>query len=351
MSIFNKSIVSIDLGTYETKIIQGIKSKEEIKVEKAVAYSTPMDSYENGNIKNHSILVNHVKEEMKENKMSAGNCHISISSTSIITRELPFPILGTKEIEGLLKYQLEEYLPMDYGKYIIQHKPLGRIVDEGVEKLNILVVAIPKDMVEMHYDFVRDLGLRPLIMDYQSNGIWKLFKFTDSLNVNDFSKKVVAAIDLGYSSTNITILKNKAMQTTKAVELGGQSLDTNAMNLLTLTPEELHRKKVEIEDISNVEEGFSDDDRYLNIIRTSLEAIMDRVDRVFKYYLSKEMDNEIEQLLLYGGLSNIKGIDKLFQNNFGISTMVVDNLKKVSLSKDTNRYVNCLGALIRDDEV
>ena len=352
MRFFNKSIVSIDLGSYETKVIQGIKSKDELKIEKSFSFFTPSGTYDNGTIRNYPLLLSNLKEELKENKVSANNCHLSINSTAIITRELPFPRLSNKEIEGLLRYQLDEYLPMDYGKYIIQHKTLGVIVDEGVDKLNVLVVAIPKDTVEMHYNLVRELGLKPMILDYQSNCIWKIMKFTNSINNTiDPSKKTIAAIDLGYCSTNTSIIKKGNMQTSKAVDIGGQSLDNNAVNLLTLNAEELHAKKLEIADINNVQEEFSDKDRYLNIIRTSLESIMDRVDRVIKYYLSKEVDNEIEQLILFGGLSNIKGVDRLFFNSFGIPTERLKSINKVSLSNDVSKYVNCLGALLRDDEV
>lgn len=351
-SLLNKNVISIDLGSYEIKVVLGSRSKEEIKIDKAFSFNTPPSSYENGSIKNQYMLINVIKEELRENKAASGTCHLSIKSTAIITREIPFPILSNKEIEGLLKYQLEEYLPMDYGKYIIQHKPIGKTVVEGIEKLNVLVVAIPKDMVEMHYDFVRELGLKPAVLDYQSNGIWKLFKFTDSINGSIVpSQKTIAAIDLGYGSTNITIVDNGTIQTSRVIDLGGQSLDNNVANLIAVSADELQSKKLEIEDVNMVEEGFSDYNRYVNIVKTTLEGIMDKIDRIFKYYLSKEVDNEIEQLVIYGGLSNIKGIDKLFSNYFGIPAVVVDSVSKVSLRDDLNKYINCVCALIRDDEV
>ena len=350
--LFNKNIISIDLGSYETKIVQGSHNKEEIKIDKAFSFNTPAFSYENGNIKNQYMLIDTVKEELKKNKVASGTCHLSIKSTAIITREIPFPLLGDKEIEGLLKYQLAEYLPMDYSKYVIQHKSIGRFVNEGIEKLNVLVVAIPKDMVDMHYNFVREVGLKPAVLDYQSNGIWKLFRFMDNINgIIAPSQKTVAAIDLGYNSTNIAIVDNGTIQTSRVIDLGGQSLDNNAASLIAVSSDELQSKKSEIEDVSMVEEGFSDYNRYVNIVKTSIEGIMDRVDRIFKYYISKEADNEIETLLLYGGLSKIKGVDKLFSNYFGIPAQVLDSASKIILNDDLNKYINCVGALIRDDEV
>lgn len=351
-SLLNKNAISIDLGSYETKVIQGNLSKEEIIIDKAFSFNTPAFSYENGNIKNQYILIDTVKEELKKNKVSFATCYLSIKSSDIITREIPFPALEDKEIEGLLKYQLPEYLPMDYGKYVIQHKPIGRIANQETEKLNVLVVAIPKDMVDMHYNFVRELGLKPVVLDYQSNGIWKLFKFTDNINGSIVpSQKTIAAIDLGYDSTNITIVDNGTIQTSRVIDLGGQSMDNNVTSLIAVNSDELNLKKSEIEDVSMVEEGFSEHNRYVNIVKTSMEGIMDRIDRVFKYYISKEADNEIETLLLYGGLSKIKGVDKLFSNYFGIPAQVLNNASKVNLNDDFYRYINCVGALIRDDEV
>ncbi len=352
MGFFNKSIISIDLGSYETKIVQGIKTKDEIKAEKAFSFITPMGSYNDGNINNYPMLAADLKNELRENKVITKHCRLCINSTGIITRELPFPMLSSKEIEGLLRYQLEEYLPMDYNKYAIQHRPLGNIVEDGMEKINVLVVAIPKDMVEMHYGLVRELGLRPMVLDYQSNCIWKLLRFTNAINdETDPSKKTIAAVDLGYSSTNVSVFKKGKLQTSKAIDIGGQSLDNNVISLLAVSAEEVHSRKSEIPDINEVEEEFSDNERYVNIIRTSLESIIDRVDRVLKYYLSKDMDNEIDKIILYGGLSNINGIEQLFVSNFGIPTQILKSINKVSLNGDVNKYINCLGALLRDDEV
>ncbi|MCQ1529806.1 pilus assembly protein PilM [Lutispora saccharofermentans] len=349
-SLLNKNIISIDLGSYETKIVQGSRSKEEIQINKSFSFNTPPSSYENGNIKNELVLLNSLKEELRKNKVPPGTCYLNIKSSAIITREIPFPVLEDKEIEGLLKYQLPEYLPMDYGKYVIQHKPIGRITNQETEKLNVLVVAIPKDMVDMHYNLVKELGLKPAVLDYQSNGIWKLLKFTDNINGSIApSEKTIAAIDLGYGSTNITIIDKGTIQTSRVIDLGGQSLDNNAASLIA--GDELTLKKSEIEDVSTVEEGFSDYNRYVNIVKTSIEGIMDRIDRIFKYYISKEADNEIGRLLLYGGLSNIKGVDKLFSNYFGISAAVLNTASKIRSIDDINKYINCAGALIRDDEV
>ena len=121
-SLFKKNVISIDLGSFETKIVKGSKEKDKIKIDKAFSFKIPDSVYMNGYIKNLIVLVDSVRNELEKNKIRSGICYLSIKSADIVTREISFPVVDPEEIDGLLKYQLPEYLPMDYSKYVIQHK-------------------------------------------------------------------------------------------------------------------------------------------------------------------------------------------------------------------------------------
>ncbi len=351
-SLFNKSITAIDFGSYETKIIEGKQERDGITIKKAFSFITPPNSYDNGYIRDESKLADAAKEELKRNNISNSSCHITIKSTAVLIREILFPSLSSKELEGLLSYQLSEYLPMDFSKYIIQHKVIEKVTVDDKEKLNTLVVAIPKEIVDMHYSFVKELGLKPDIMDYQSNGAGKLLKYSGSINSRITpSEKSIAVIDLGYSSSNVTIISKGIGKLNRVIDSGGQSLDRNISNLVSMSAGNLLIYKQVIEDVSVVEEGYSDQNRYTNIVKTSLESIMDKIDKVFKYYASKGSENKLDTLLLHGGLSRIKGIEKLFTGYFNIPTVVMENTAKIHLDGDINKYASSIGALIRDDGV
>jgi len=350
--LWKNGIISLDLGSFEIKVVQGSRRRDDIKINKAFSFDTPKDAYLNGYIRNGHALIDAIKDALNFNKIKSGVCCLSIKSTAIITREIAFPVLGSKEIDGLLKYQLPEYLPMDYSKYIIQHKIIDKFKDADKEKLNVLVVAIPKDMVDMHYDLVKGLGLKPSVLDYQPNSVWKFFKFINTANeCIETSQKTIAAIDLGSDSTNITIINKGVIQTTRTIDMGGITLDNDAKSLMALTNDELPPLLSDIKDVSLVDDGFSDYNRYVYVIKAIIESIITKIDRIFKFYLSKDINNEIEQLILYGGLSNIKGMDKLFFNYFGIPAIVLNSVDRISINSDLNKYINCIGTLMRDDEV
>lgn len=352
LQLFNKNIVSIDIGSYETKIIEARKNNNIIQVNKAFSILTPEGSYKDGHIKNHKLLREVISDELKKNKVISKTAYVTVKSTDIITREIPFPLVEPKEIDGMLKYQLSEYLPMDISRYVVQHKIKGKFFDDEKERLNVLIVAIPKDIVEKHYFLLSELSLKPEILDYQSNSVSKLIWFTDTINGDIFaSDKTIATIDLGYSSTNISIIENGKLQTSRAVEIGGETLDENILNLFDFTKEELSEKKFGIEDVSVISGEYSDYNRLINVTQNTMENIIEKLENIIKYYISKEIENEVNMILLCGGLSQLHGVDKLFSNYFNIDTVVLSDLNKVSIQANPNRYFSCISTLLRDEEV
>lgn len=350
--LLNKNIISIDIGSYETKIIEARKNNNIIQVNKAFSILTPEGSYEDGHIKNDKLLREVISNELKKNKLTSKTAYLTIKSTAIITREIPFPLVEPKEIDSMLKFQLAEYLPMDVSRYIVQHKIIGKIFDGEKERLNVLIVAIPKDIVEKHYFLLSELNLKPEVLDYQSNSVCKLIWFTDRVNDDIFvSDKTIATIDLGYSSSNISIIKNGKLQTSRAVEVGGEDLDQNILNLFDFTSEELLEKKLGIEDASMISGDYSDYNRLINVTKNTIESIIEKLEHIIKYYISKEIENEINMIILYGGLSQINGVDKLFASYFNIDTVVLDNLDKVNIQANPNKYFNCISTVLRDEEV
>jgi len=352
LPFFNKSILSIDLGTYETKIIEAKRNNNIIQVNKAFSLMTPESSYEDGRIKNDLSLKEAIREGLKEYNIASRTAYLTIKSTSIITREIPFPLVEPKEIGSMLKFQLAEYLPMDISRYKTQHKVLGRIFDGEKEKLNVLIFAIPKDIIDKHYFLLSELDLKPEILDYQSNSISKLIKYTDAFNDGILvSDKVVVTIDLGHSNTNVSIIKNGKLQTSRTIEIGGKDIDENIKNLFDFTKDELLENKLKISDVSVINNEYTDQNRLNNVIKNTIENIIDKIDNIIKYYISKEIENEIHMILLYGGLSRIKGVDKIFGNYFNIDTVILSDVDEVSIQTSPYKYFNCLSTLLRDEEV
>ena len=191
-------VLSIDFGSSEIKIIEGQASKKGLNILKAFSVYLPENVYQNGEILNSQIIADLIITSLKENKVSTQQVTGIINSSEIITREVSIPDIPENEITSLLSFQLDEFLPVDPDDYVVQHLVIGTILDEEVEKLNILLIAIPKNMVLGHLELLNDAGLKPQILDFQGNAIAKLINFNGKINDNyNPSDITTGSVDIG----------------------------------------------------------------------------------------------------------------------------------------------------------
>lgn len=348
----SKKVLSIDFGSSEIKIIEGQSSKKGLNILKAFTINLPKNVYNDGKILDESIIATAIKDSLKGNKISTDFAYGTINSSSIITREVTIPKVANKEIEGIIGYQLEDYLPVDPDDYVVNHIIIGTSKEMEIEKMNILLIAIPKKMVLDHLKLMKTAGLKPQILDYQGNSIAKLLDYNSYANDNYNTKDtVIASIDIGYTNSKITIVKNGNIEVTRVMDGGAKNLYDNIGTLFDYTWDEGVNKVKKIENINATNEEFTDYYRLLNLTRTTVDSIMEKIEMVFKYYTSRETGNEINFILLQGGLSNINGVDNLFSNYFNIPSVRLSSLDKLKWTGDLSKYSNAIGGLIRVDEV
>jgi type IV pilus assembly protein PilM len=348
----SKKVLSIDFGAYEAKIVEGKFSKKNITIYKNLSIKIPEGLYLNGEILDNEQLSYIIKNALKENKVSTELVYGIVNSSSIITREIIIPKVSDEEIEGILSFQIDDYIPVNPENYVVKYKLLGTFYEDNIEKLHLLLIGIPKIIVESHFNLLKEIGLKPVVLDYQGNAISKLLGFNTKINETyPIKDMTIACIDMGFNNTKITIGKNSLLQVSRVVEIGGKYIDQNIINMLDYSIDELEEKKKSIVDINEQNEECTDYNRLVNIARNSLESLMERIEIVFRYYKTREIGNEINLVLLHGGLSNIKEVDNLFSNYFNIPSINMSLLDKIDFNDNLLKYANCIGGLIRMDEV
>lgn len=351
LPFINKEILSLDLGSYETKVVQGKNTKNGIIVDDYFSIPTPEGAYMDGQILDEDLIYYGLNEELKNRKIKNKNVYLTINGSSIIIREVIIPKVAEEEIGNILQFQIEEYIPINSEDYIVQFKTIGTVYEENIEKLNILLIAIPKGIIESHLQLIKKLNLNPLVLDYQPNSIAKLLAYNSYINTKYPIENITFAIvDLGYSSTKVSIVKEDTIMVSRIIDIGMKYIDQNILNFFNFNKLELEKEKRAIKNIDRLGDE-EEQDKLANIIRRSIENLNEKIEIIFRYYLTRSGDNKINMILLYGGGSNIEGISNLFSNYFGIPTMVINTLDNVICDGEIYKYMNSIGGIIRTTEV
>ncbi|ABW19176.1 pilus assembly protein PilM [Alkaliphilus oremlandii] len=347
-----RKILSIDFGSKDIKIIEGKYSKNNIQVLNAITLPLEPHFYRDGVLFEKSMVTTLMNKALKENRFSTDSTHVIINSSQIITREIIIPKVNENEIAAIISFQIEDFLPIDPEEYEMNHLLIGNRVDDGIEKMEILLIAVPKKIVVAHLELIKDLGLSPLVLDFQSNAICKLVKMNTKINDTYETKgKTIASMDIGYNSTKLTIMKEDKIKVTRIIDVGVETILENISAVFDYSKEDIEKQIRQIEDISANIEEFTDYYRLLNIVRTTLMNLMEKCSMVFRYYTTRETGNAIDLILLQGGLANLNGISSLFSDYFNILTTNLSSLDKIKWNGNLGRFSNAIGGLIRFDEV
>lgn len=325
LGLFNKKIsISIEFLSDEVRVVEGRFNKKNIVVNKCFSIPVPPGLYEDGVIKDMERFTHILQKGLLKNNVSRGEVYGVINSSNIIHREIKIPKVEEKQIAAILNYQLDEYLPVDPEGYVVQYVPLNIVNEEGVDKQIVMLIGVPKFMVETHFNLLQNLGLKPVALDYAGNAISKLIKLNDSINGVYDKDAIIAFVDL---------------------EQEGTSLNIAAKGLVSIS--RVIKEEINPGVFKSFEASYDQDVVAVSGLRANLAATLDKIDMVFRYYNSRETSKDIELVLIYGNYAHIDGIEELMSNYFEIPCVKLNSLDKVKFFGDLAKYANAIGALIR----
>ncbi len=348
----SNKILSLDFGSDSIKGVEGKSTGKGVVVDRCFKVELPKGLYVDGEITDMDQMTYLLRTGLSENDVSQLETYGVFNSSSVVMREVTLPKASPAEIEAIINYQLEDYIPIKPEDYVVKYLDIGTMMDEGVEKMVLLLIGIPRNTIQAHLTLLKNVNLKPTVLDYHGNAIAKLLLQGGDINGSYRGKENIACIDMGLSQTSVSIVEDGLIKVARVVERGMEFiLDEIKKQLPHLEEEQILQKISDIDDIS-VKQTEDDEDSVLaEALRENLFGILDMIEMIFRYYKTREVSNRIDLIIIYGGFSNIKGIDKLFSEFFDMEATRLKSLENIKADCDLNQYANAIGSLIRLKEV
>lgn len=345
----SRPVLSIDLGTNFIKVAEGKYQKDKLSLNKVVQIPTPEGCIADGKIINAQAIIDVLSFLIKENSIRAKDVIFTTNSSSIINRDILIPVVQEEEMETVIRYEIQQYLPINLDDYIIQFIVLDEIVDDTGAKLKINVTSFPERMANTYYNVVNALELNPYALDVTYNSINKLANYSQyTSNNGQIIGGTVAFVDMGATSINVAIFKNGKLDFTRMIKSGGDNIDyalSQSLNMSIKSTESLKIKDGDL--LRNSEEDI------LNLtIRKSVDDILEELERILQFYSNKS-NTTIDKIYIYGGTSNLKNIEQYIKNKLNISVDNIEDIPNIDftskdlINENLGQYLNAISAIIR----
>ena len=342
-----KPVVSFDFGSESIKVVEGRYIREQLQVTNCFSVTTPQGAIEDGRIVNVSLLVTALSKALSDHGVKAKDAIGCLNSTQIINRESLIPVVAPDEMETVVRYEIQQFLPINLSDYLIQYVILGEVEVMGEKRLKLNVITFPEKMARSYYDLLKELGFKPYALDVSYNAISKLATYSDLLEQVTTAEGTVAFVDMGAQSIDLNIFTDENIQFTRLIKSGGAIIDEKLNQL----PDMSIKSAVSLKQEADLRE-IGSSNLVQRAIILSIDEMLYELERVLQFYRNKAVGNTIDHVYLLGGLSHLKGLETYMENRLNTP---VSKLKDISLT-DVNQaltpavlgdYANALGAMIR----
>lgn len=316
MAIARKGIVGLDLGHHRLKAVQVERTSSGWKVTRFGSIPTPPDCLKDGVAVDGMVLSAAIKQLLKEARISATVAHIAAAGGSVFVRPVQFPKMNEVALRKSIRFEAGRYVPGSVEESFIEFEILG---DAAEGQMNVLMVAAPRDVVESRVNACEAAGLDVEVVDVESFAINRALIET---NREGAPASSFALIDIGASSTSVSIIHDGVFAMNRSIPHGGQILTEALVSYFSLSEEDAEAGKTQLDVTNLLNEIGVLESPPLKVIQPHIDDLVREVRRSLNYFQSQQGEGQearkVEHLVVCGGGAKLPGLPEYLSQRLGL---------------------------------
>lgn len=323
-----KTLLGLDIGTQYIKYVQLEHSgKNHFRLVSVGMAPSPVRGMASDASVDQETIAAAIRKLLKDGGVRSNEVAIALPETNVFTRIIQVPPLSDRELAGAIKWEAEQYIPLPLAEVNMDFSVVSESKDEkGNRKLDILLVAAPKSVVERYTKVLEMSGLEAVAMETEIIAASRAL-----LPVVDVKLPNVMVINIGALTTDISILKSGVIAFTRSTPTGGSTFTRAiAQDFGFSVPQAEEYKKAYGLDQSKLE------GKVYASIKPLFSALVEEVKRSVTFFQTRFPQEVISSMILSGGTAKLPGLVTQFTENLGIETQIGNPWLRVS--RDVRRF-------------
>lgn len=280
-----------------------------------------------------NVILSRLAEFIAKEKFPTKNVVSSISGNQVIVRYVRFPRLSREELSKTIQFEAEPYIPFDIREVDLSFHIIGDVVENGQKKMDAILVAAKKEVIQAKVEIFNDLNLRTVVIDIDSFALENAYE----IGVDNAVSEAVLIINIGSSITNMSIVENHTSRVVRDIFIAGNSF-TKAiqknMGCDIKTAEDLKTRYKILVTVEEKEKTLAENQKEALQVSTALSTVakelLGETQRSIDFFISQNPERSINRILLSGGSANLKNLDKYLQQELKIPVEIFNPLKNVT---------------------
>ncbi len=301
------SILGIDFGSRSIKLIEIASDRgNNPTLLAAGSIATPPKSLSSSLPADTQAIANALKILLKETGARSKQANIALPESQVFTRVIEMPTLPQNELSSALRWQAEQYIPLPLDQVNMDFSLLRDAKMTGTNKMEVLLVASPKTLIERYVTFLEYADLSALGVETE------IIAASRSLARTAANIRTSMVISIGDRTTDIAILRTGVLAYTRSISAGGEALSRALAQGLGMDVRQAEEfKRTYGLDPAKLQGKIVDASKPI------MDTITGETKRVIAFYQEKYPAERIEVVFLAGGTAKIPGMLLYFAQSLG----------------------------------
>lgn len=325
--LFGKSehLVGLDIGSGMIKVCDLEISKRGPVLKKFGTIEQAKGAIVDGIIRDHEAVAKTIRELFSIYNIRNQNVAIAIGGYSVIVKTITVQRMTEAELQETIQFEAEQYIPFDISDVNIDFQILKDASPES-ERMNVILVAAKKDMVENYLQLIDMAGLNPCVMDVDAFALQNIYELLyQSENPSD---ERIALIDVGTSKITLNVVKGENSLFLRDISFGCGQINRSIAERIKCSLEEAELLKLG----QNSDKLSAMDMK--EIFSATISDWCTEISRAFDFFYSTNPDSRIQKVVLSGGGANINEFRKLLAPQISAEVEVINPFKGVTVNSD-----------------
>ncbi len=313
-------LIGLDVGSRAIKLGEVVEKRGQRMLKKFGMIDLPQGAIVEGRIKEPQVVVDKVKELVKNLKITESNVATSVSGYSVIIKKIVVGKASDEELQETIQYEAEQYIPFDVEDVNIDFEILGDH-ETNPNQMNVMLVAAKKEIIDEYIDLFEMADLNPCVIDVD---VFTLENIFEECYLHE--DKSVALIDIGANKLNVNIVKNNVSAFTRDVAIGGEEI----------TREMVSRFGCSFEAAEEIKLGKASDNVSTEDLQETFLSFISNwsseIRRVIDFYYSTYPEENISKIMLSGGATQTTGFVEHLADETSIEVEMFDPFRTLEVS-------------------
>lgn len=321
-----KPVIGLDISSTSVKLLELSRSGDRYRVESYTVKALPPNAVVEKNIADPAAVAEVVRSMVKQSKTKLKHAAVAVAGSAVITKMIDMPIdLNDDAMESQIAAEADQYIPFPLEEVALDFEVQG-ISPRNPDQVEVLLAACRRENVEVRQQVLADSDLIAEKVDIEAYCMERAFELIAE-QLEDQEGQVVAIIDIGATMTTLSVLVDGKTVYTREQLFGGRQLTEEIQRRYGLSREEAGLAK---------KQGGLPDDYEMEVLTPFKDAVVQQVTRSLQFFFSASQYNDVDYIILAGGVASLEGLVGLIEEKLGTQTVVANPFARMSVSSRVN---------------